>query len=77
MVSSPAIEVVSLRMHEGDRIFVRLANLSGCAHVRLLQGDFIGCAFKDNASIPHLFNWRTNDVYALADHTDVYVSNNP
>ena len=74
MVSTSVVEIISLRRHGDRKAFVRLACLSGYAHVRLLNGDLVGCAQKDNVSIPHLVNWRTKDIYPLSDFADVYVS---
>lgn len=55
-------------------MFVRLASLPGMSHIRLLYGDFVGCAMGSNVSIPHLANWRTGVTYALEKLPDENVS---
>lgn len=44
------------------------------SHIRLLSGDFVGCAVKDDMSIPHLVNWRLGQTYPLDDSPDLGVS---
>jgi hypothetical protein len=72
-LSSPAVEVLSLRRHEGTMAFVKLTRLPGFSRIKLLHGNLIGCLMKDDTSIPHLVDWRTKDSYSLADLPDVNV----
>lgn len=64
-MTSSAIDIISLRIHEGHRIFVQLAQLAGCA-----DGGSIECTLEDDA---HHINWRTAYVYPLNDQSEVYV----
>jgi hypothetical protein len=45
--------------------------LVGLSRVQLLDGDFIGCAVRNDISVPHLINWKTAETYALADVPDM------
>ena len=72
--STPVVEIISLRQYQGRYVFVRLAHLSGLSHIRLLSGDFVGCAVKDDMNIPHLVNWQSGQTYPLDDSPDLNVS---
>jgi hypothetical protein len=68
------VEIISLAHAEGQLVFVQLASLAGLSHIRVLHGDLIGCAMSKDVSIPHLVNWRTKAMYALAEFPDENVS---
>lgn len=40
----------------------------------MLEGDFLGCALKDEVSVPHLVNWRTGEMHSLGEIPDINVS---
>ena len=62
----------------GDEwVFIRLAQAPGCTYVRMLQGDWLGSALKDEISVPHIFNWRTGEMHALGELPDIRVSEYP
>jgi hypothetical protein len=72
--SAPFTEIISLRRRKHDVIFVSLGRLPGVSHVRLLHGDFVGCALLEEESIPHLIDWRTGAKYPLTGLPTPYVS---
>jgi hypothetical protein len=72
--SIPVVEIIALRQSRKRSVFVRLAQFPSLSHIRLLSGDFVGCAMKDDMSIPHLVNWRSGQTYPLADSPDLGVS---
>lgn len=51
--------------------FCRIGEVS---RVGLLRGQYVGCGLKDDISIPHLVNWRTQQEYPLAREPDVRAS---
>lgn len=63
---SSNIQILGLCLLDGRPRFVELSKSEGFSHIGLLRGPYIGCGLRDDISVPHLVNWRTQEFYALA-----------
>ncbi|KAJ7447308.1 hypothetical protein B0H11DRAFT_2248371 [Mycena galericulata] len=63
--NSPAVHVITLRQHAGSHHFAELCRIEGSSHVLMLQGNFLGCALRDDAIVAHIIDWVANAVYDL------------
>lgn len=55
-------------------LFCRIGEAARVFSCGILRGPYVGCGLKDDISIPHLLNWRTQQVHSLAPEPNAVVS---
>ncbi|KAJ7653734.1 hypothetical protein DFH06DRAFT_1417351 [Mycena polygramma] len=63
--NSPSVHVITLVHHPGSYSFAELSRIEGSSHVMMLQGNFVGCALRDDAIVLHVTDWVANTSYNL------------
>ncbi|KAJ7108070.1 hypothetical protein C8R43DRAFT_1243587 [Mycena crocata] len=61
----PSVHVITLRQHLGSHCFAVLCRIEGSSHIVMLHGNFVGCALRNDAIVPHIINWREKTTYDL------------
>lgn len=51
----------------------RLQTIDNVAHLRFLEGDYVGVALVNDASVVGLLDWRTNSIENLHRYSDKHV----
>ncbi|KAJ6578630.1 hypothetical protein DFH09DRAFT_1448695 [Mycena vulgaris] len=57
--------VVTLRQYQGSHYFMELCRVEGSSQVLMLHDNFLGCALRNDVIVPHMIDWRTNEIYEL------------
>ncbi|KAJ7735989.1 hypothetical protein B0H16DRAFT_1695548 [Mycena metata] len=51
--------------HSNAHYFTELCRVEGSSHVLRLQGQFVGCALRNDAIASHIIDWTANTIYNL------------
>ncbi|KAK7055941.1 hypothetical protein R3P38DRAFT_2498831 [Favolaschia claudopus] len=62
---SQAVHVITLRKVPDGHVFSELGRIDGSFHVLMLSGDFLGCALREGAIVPHIVNWKENEIHLI------------
>ncbi|KAJ7510507.1 hypothetical protein B0H11DRAFT_1959386 [Mycena galericulata] len=62
---SLAVHIITLRQYSGQHVFSELCRIEGSSHVLMLCGNFVGCALRHGAVVPHLIDWKENCVHDI------------
>ncbi|KAJ6492782.1 hypothetical protein C8R47DRAFT_422002 [Mycena vitilis] len=63
--NSPCVHVITLRQCSGTHRFAELCRVEGFSHVLMLQGNYIGCAVRNDAIVTHIIDWATSIEHTL------------
>ncbi|KAJ7852288.1 hypothetical protein B0H13DRAFT_2398674 [Mycena leptocephala] len=62
---SLSVHIITVRQRSGRYVFVELCHIEDSSHVLMLCGDFVGCALRHEAAVPHLINWKDNLIHEI------------
>ncbi|KAJ7161216.1 hypothetical protein C8R46DRAFT_1285341 [Mycena filopes] len=62
---SASVRIITLQQRSGSHCFVELFYVEGSSDVLMLQGQYVGCAVRDGAVVPHIIDWVANTIYDL------------
>ncbi|KAJ7510506.1 hypothetical protein B0H11DRAFT_1191852 [Mycena galericulata] len=62
---SLAVHIITLRQYSGRHVFAELCRIEGSSHVMMLSGNFLGCALRHSAVVPHLIDWKENRIHDI------------
>ncbi|KAJ6577486.1 hypothetical protein B0H19DRAFT_1229597 [Mycena capillaripes] len=60
---SLSVHIITLRQHLGRHVFCELGRIEDSSHILMLSGDFVGCALRNGAVVPHIINWKDTLVH--------------
>ncbi|KAJ7911444.1 hypothetical protein B0H13DRAFT_2009453 [Mycena leptocephala] len=70
-VETSSVHVITLRQHFGRHVFCELCRIEDSSHVLMLCGNFVGCALRRGAIVPHMINWKDSRIYDIPPGLDI------